>query len=262
MTTSIRREIDSPTIQPLVETLIKRATDPKMSRIRDLWHQLHYLIRHSLVQKNPEAITLMGRVITMIKERDINEPLPRNEQRFYNYSLELIDEVAQKVDEECLETLKGIVFYDSEQSIDTSFDAYRIAIMKKQVIEREMLAMQKKIDALEQKVEMFTHMMPITKILIGAGNGTYTLPENVLADATQILLLCTACTDASRPHGEYYVTISNSENERYYFYYACFHGAHAWVFNSENMWLGISESRQIKVDGAEDHFRIFVIGYR
>ena len=237
-------------VQPLVEEMIQRITDPQMSRIRDLWHQLHYLRRHSLVQRNPEATTLVGRMITLIKERDANESLPRDEQRFYNYSLELIDEIAEKVDEECLAVLKEIVFRDPGQPlVDTPFDAYRTAMMQRQAIEREIQALREDVNSLGQRLTRYMTMTPLPMISIPATNGTHQIPETIPRDATHILLYCVAETGHNGCDISYGVKLSNSLGHQYHFRYHRF-------------WLEICPLKTITIQGSGPCFSMCIIGYK
>ena len=248
-------------VQSIVEEMIQRVTDPQMSRIRDLWHQLHYLRRHSLVHGNPEAITLVGRIITLIKDRDTNEPLPRDEQRFYNYSLELIDETAEKVDEECLAILKEIVFRDPAQVVDLPFDTYRTAMMQRQAIEREIQALREDVNSLGQRLTRYMTMTPLPMISIPATNGTHQIPEMIPRDATHILLYCVAETGSNGCDISYGVKLSNSLGHQYHFRYHRY-GQNAWSYNSENIWLEICPLKTITIQGSGPCFSMCIIGYK
>ena len=247
-------------VEPIVDRLVERAVEIPELTISHLVEEILNLLGQSIIATDEEAKPLLENRLRQIHHRNGLEPFGRKEQEFYHYIQNLINREG-RINHFCLSQLRDVDLGE-RVGTDEEFDAYRIAVRRKNAFERELQVMRQDIDSLNQRLTRYMTMTPLSDIQIPSTNGTHKIPGQIPHHATHVLLYCKSATGANGGYADYEVILSNSLGHRHRFYYKSYTPQNAWSYNSENIWIQICPLKEITVQGGDPRFSINLIGYK
>ncbi|MDN3508697.1 MAG: hypothetical protein P0S93_01495 [Candidatus Neptunochlamydia sp.] len=123
-------------------------------------------------------------------------------------------------------------------------------------------AQNQKISDLDQKINRYMTMVPVSGISLSSSNGTHKIPESIPQNATHLLLYCVAQTGSNVGYSDHTVVFSNSLGHKYHFFYKCYNPQNAWSINSDNIWIKICPNREITISGNGGHMSVTILAYK